>query len=368
MTQNYKLSNEIKEFIIEQKKNNGKLSCRSMVDIIKDRFHIEISKSLINRVIKEQNLSAPVGRRRINEIVTPVKEIEVPATAPEIQVVKPEKPVKEPAIPIKEPEMPVIKPEIPIIKPEISVIKPEIPIKVPEIPIKEAEIPEIKPIIPPKPALKIPEANFIWQGADFMENGGFFFLKTADFKLDLTFSLAELLSAYFPGLSRESHQAIIETLIYSPYFKNKRDLCLLIGAEVSEEAIKQYSEQLVMVPFLQLKDVATKVGIVYNSSEINWLWKEVLLRLSSYIVHFFPPEYQFLDFQAMLKRFYFLPGKLIKRTGMVTVQLICPKGFFGLNDIIWQEGFSHAAARVNEAKILTSKKEQIWINPQVQYP
>lgn len=60
---NYKLSPEIKEFIINQKKSNSLSSCRNLVPLIKERFKITLSKSLINNVIKEANLSSLVGRR-----------------------------------------------------------------------------------------------------------------------------------------------------------------------------------------------------------------------------------------------------------------------------------------------------------------
>ena len=62
-----KLNEEIKQFIIQQKKANPELSCRGMISLIKERFQVNLSKSLINNVIKEQNLSGPVeegGKKR----------------------------------------------------------------------------------------------------------------------------------------------------------------------------------------------------------------------------------------------------------------------------------------------------------------
>jgi len=295
MSKNYKLSIAIKQFIIEEKNKDTNLSCRGMAALIKERFQVDLSKSLINNVFKESGLSNSVGRRREKQAV-------IPSSPP-------------------------------------------------------AQFPE-----------KFPEIKFIRQEADFMENGGFFFLKTADLKLGLTFRLAECLSGYFPGLSNQSHQAIIEALIYAPYFKNKKDLWLFIGAEVPEEALTRYSQQLILVPILELKGSAEKAGISRNFIEINDLWKESLSQLNLYIVHFFPPEYQYLDYMAMQARFYCLPGKLEKKPGLLIIQLFYPSGFFGFNDIIWQEGFSSAANRVNDAKIFTPEKEQIWINPQMQFP
>ncbi len=286
MVKNYKLKEEIKEFIIEQKKAKPKLSCRSLALLIKECFQISLSKSLINNVIKQSNLSSPVGRRRIKEA-----------------------------------------------------------------------------IIAKKPA----ETQVARQEAEFMENGGFFFLKAADLKLGLTARLAEIFAGYLPDLSQQNIQAIIETLIYSPLFKRKESLWLLVGKEVSEDSLAQYSQQLVNVPFLELKEAVVKLGINHKLNEINELYQKCLLRLSAYIVHFFPLEYQFLDFLAMQKRFYGLPAKIERKGNLLTIQLFYPEGFFGINDIIWQEGFSHAANRLNEAKIFTPAKEQIWISPQVQF-
>jgi len=286
MTKYCKLNEEIKQFIIQQKKANPKLSCRGLTSLIKERFQVNLSKSLINNVIKQSNLSSPVGRKRVKEAIT----------------------FKKPA-----------------------------------------------------------ETQITGQQVEFMENGGFFFLKAADLKLGLTSHLVEILSGYFPGLTKENHQAITEALIYSPLFKNKKSLWLLTGREVLEESLTQYLQHLIPVPFLQLKESVARLGINHNISEINGLWRGCLLRLNAYIVHFFPPEYQFLDFLAMQERFYCLPARLERKGGLLIIQLFYPKGFFGINDIIWQEGFSYATNRVNEAKILTPHNEQIWISPQVQF-
>ncbi len=214
---------------------------------------------------------------------------------------------------------------------------------------------------------KSTETQITRQEPEFMENGGLFFLKAADIKLGLISHLAEILSGYFPGLTKENHQATIESLIYSPLFKNKKSLWLLIGREVPEESLTQYSQQLIQVPFSELKELVAKLGINHNFNEINVLWEKCLLRLNSYILHFFPPEYQFLDFLAMQERFYSLPARLERKGGLLIIQLFYPSGFFWLNDIIWQEGFSCAANRVNESKIFTADGEQIWLSPQVQF-
>ncbi len=58
----YKLKDEVVEFILRQKQENPNISCRKLVDIIQETFQISVSKSSINIIIKEANLSNPVGR------------------------------------------------------------------------------------------------------------------------------------------------------------------------------------------------------------------------------------------------------------------------------------------------------------------
>lgn len=286
MVKNYKLSEEIRQFIIDQKKADSKLSCRGLTSLINERFHVNLSKSLINNVIKQSNLSSPVGRKRVRAAIAPKK---------------------------------------------------------------------------------LPEVQVITQKAEFLENSGFFFLKAADLKLGFTSRLSEILSGYIPGVSRQSQQGIIEALIYGPYFKDKKNLSIFIGAEVPDETLAQYAEQVLLIPFPQLKESVNNLGIDCKANEINSLWKESLLRLNSYIVHFFPPEYQFLGFTEMKDRFYCLPGKLERKEGLLIIQLFYPIGFYWVNDIIWQEGFPSAVNKVNDAKIITPENEQIWISPQVAF-
>lgn len=70
----YKLKPEIKDFILEQKKADPKLSCRSLGNVIEQKFQIKVSKSSINAVFKEAGLSLPVGRRQKKQKETLPKE------------------------------------------------------------------------------------------------------------------------------------------------------------------------------------------------------------------------------------------------------------------------------------------------------
>ena len=59
----HKLKPEILSFIIENKRNNPALSCRNLTALIIEQFQINVSKSSINAIFKENNLSMPIGRR-----------------------------------------------------------------------------------------------------------------------------------------------------------------------------------------------------------------------------------------------------------------------------------------------------------------
>ncbi|MDD5692813.1 MAG: hypothetical protein PHP10_06545, partial [Candidatus Omnitrophica bacterium] len=60
----HKLKPEVINFIVENKKNNPSLSCRSLTSLIFEKLNIRVSKSSINAIFKENNLSMPIGRRR----------------------------------------------------------------------------------------------------------------------------------------------------------------------------------------------------------------------------------------------------------------------------------------------------------------
>lgn len=69
MSNFYKITPEIREFIINQKRANPVLSCRGMVALIDKSFSLKLSKSMINNIIKESKLNSPVGRRRIRPVL-----------------------------------------------------------------------------------------------------------------------------------------------------------------------------------------------------------------------------------------------------------------------------------------------------------
>ncbi len=63
----HKLKPEILDFILETKKSQPLISCRSMAAEIEKKFSLKVSKSSINAVFKSASLSLPVGRRSIKQ-------------------------------------------------------------------------------------------------------------------------------------------------------------------------------------------------------------------------------------------------------------------------------------------------------------
>lgn len=58
----HKLSPEVVTYIVEQKRANPGLGCRRLAELVSDRFQINVSKSSVNNVIKNADMSNTVGR------------------------------------------------------------------------------------------------------------------------------------------------------------------------------------------------------------------------------------------------------------------------------------------------------------------
>lgn len=59
----YKLKKEVVDFILANKKDDPSLSCRALSSLLEKEFGQTVSKSSINKILKEADLSSPVGRR-----------------------------------------------------------------------------------------------------------------------------------------------------------------------------------------------------------------------------------------------------------------------------------------------------------------
>lgn len=306
MVKPYKLKDEIKQFIVEKKKIDTKLSCRKLVSLIKEQFNINLSKSTINAIIKENSLSGKVGRPRIR-LITASPKIE-----PIFEAVNFVSPVLEP-VHTKEDTLPVSPP------------KPQ-PIAIETVEEESADI----------------------------ANGGAIFLLMVDYKSGLTNFLAQKILAYMPDLSQDIIRLLLQLRVYGQIIKEEQCLVRLLGKQLTGEYLAFYYEQIAKIPLNQLNPDFTGLGLERNINEINMLYKECLLCLNRQAQKLFLPSvYQFLDFSAMCERFYSLIARVTRKDTVITVQFLYPANFKAVHDIVWQEDFKFAVSALNKERLFT---------------
>ena len=188
----YKVKPDIIKFILEQKKKNLSLSCRVLVKIVKDRFSLFLSKSAVNKIIKDAGLSSPVGRKRKYlskpKVSSVESKIKILPAKKEIFLPKEEQPPK--LLEEKEQKQPVI--ELPV-KSEIIKEEPreKIEAKIEHIEIKEDKI---------------------------FDNMGSFFLKAMELELADAPILARMLDKDIRGEFFKELGFIDNILLYLPCF------------------------------------------------------------------------------------------------------------------------------------------------------
>jgi hypothetical protein len=361
MAEPYKLKDEIKKFIIEKKKINPKLSCRSITPLIKENFGINLSKSTINAIIKENNLSNKVGRPRIRQkaLTKPVELLPVvPIILKVIEEIEPQAQIK-PAE-----DIPQSQPIIPVVQEEVKPLEPIKPVELPLEPVV-SKAPEVIIPEPALPAEDIPKAQPIGiksvreNGQSYyIENGGAFFLMIADQKSGLTDFLAGKFAPYMPDLSKDIIRMLIRGRIYSQIFQDKLEPWGFLGKELICQDRGFYYEQLSKIPLKQLDMDFFRLGLEQNINDINNLYKQCLFRLNSLVqAFFFPSVYQFLDFTTMHNRFYALIAKIEVKGGLVDTQLFYRDNFRLVNDIVWQEDFKFVVNKINAEKIFAEGEQ-----------
>jgi hypothetical protein len=321
MAKPYKLRSEIEQFIVEKKREDSKFSCRKLVLLIKEKFGLDLSKSSINAIIKENSLSAKIGRPRVRQK-------------------KPALIVKEP---VAEPELPVPKPEFP----EVPVFEARnFPLPAPEIAIAKAEP------APARPASPLIEFAPSGERIVNIENGGALFLLMADYKFGLTLFLAQKISVYLTDLPKENIRILIQARIYRQMLKEDSSVWKFLGKELTSGRLDFYYEQLEKLPFEKLSADFASLGLPSNISDSNELYKQSLLYLNKQVKELFLPSvYQFLDFPAMRERFYNLAARIERKDSMFVAGFLYPAGFQAIYDIVWQDDFKSAVSSINKERV-----------------
>lgn len=248
----YKIDRKVVEFIIKKKAVEPNLGCRHLALLIKEQFGVDISKSSVNSVIKEADLSKRVGRPRkarkpeirfpqeaftlLEKLQAPVKPEQVlPEKTQKIEL--PQKP-EIPAKPIILPEVEAPKPpQIVPIQPEEKISpEPLKPVPAPEIPLEEEpkkpileEKPKPEPIqpapveAPQKKKTSLADITSFLQPIPINENEvldslGAYFLKAAEWEISKASILGNIVREFMPEIEPKQAEIKSNILLYFPAF------------------------------------------------------------------------------------------------------------------------------------------------------
>ncbi|MBU1726883.1 MAG: hypothetical protein KJ880_04575 [Candidatus Omnitrophica bacterium] len=207
----HKFKQEVRDFIIEQKKTNPNLGCRNLVDLIEEKFQVKVSKSSVNSIIKNAGLSSPIGRRlkkkrrkfKLPPVLLPQEPpapqltIQIPTEEP------PETPKEEPAItpPVE------IQPEAPV-----EEKPPEKPIEAPAeaLPTEKAAEPPPLEAMPEMPAPPVSEPAI---APSEIESSGAILLKAADCLLGGSNQIVRIIKSHL-SLKEDGLKPKIDSCIY----------------------------------------------------------------------------------------------------------------------------------------------------------
>jgi len=201
----YKLTDEVIDFVIQQKKEMPKISVRKLAELTSRTFDINVSKSSVNTILKDSSLSSPVGRR----IGASVKHkgYKIPEQRKEQIFSAPPKPKKEK---IPAPATPKIAeaPKKESVRSEVA--KPHR--------LDKNEMSTQKPAIPAAPAasLKVSGERVRYDGM------GSIFLKAAEWDLSGKSLLGGLFEEHIQGYSTADIHALSEILLYLEIFGVQR--------------------------------------------------------------------------------------------------------------------------------------------------
>ena len=94
----YKFKKEVIDFVLQQKRTDYGLGCRQLAALTSEKFKIQASKSSINAIIKNANLSNSIGRRPSTEPVP--KKFQIPSQKKQqlLSEVRLQQPQREPVV------------------------------------------------------------------------------------------------------------------------------------------------------------------------------------------------------------------------------------------------------------------------------
>ena len=223
---------------------------------------------------------------------------------------------------------------------------------------------------------------------DFIENGGYFFLKAALLKACLIPRIAGFLSKYYEDLHRDLLEALIEGYIFVSILNKTNDLQYFVGREFNLVQMEEFVEKLNNMPCEELNSLFIQLDHNYKLNNMKELGERSICYLNSFAqANFFPESYKKTTISEMKVRFYALRASIKKSPNLLEIQLLYPEdfpyrkqadwqedldiqmlypnGFPTKNDIVWQQALLHAVNMVNESQILTLDQAQVRFNPNI---
>lgn len=192
----YKLKPEIRDFLIDYKKSNPQTSCRQLVEVLFQQFQQRLSKSSVNFIIKQAELSSPVGRR----------EYGTPRNKKFVLPTQQKKPLF-PALPaIAKPAQPGIHK-----KPSGKENSPVFNVQ------SDVKMSSLKIFTPPS-RLDIDKKSSTQTAASFCDKAGCFFLKAAEWQLAGQSVMGQLFNKFTPAGNAAATTKAADVLIYAQLF------------------------------------------------------------------------------------------------------------------------------------------------------
>lgn len=382
----YKLSAEIRDFIIDRKKADPQLSCRILAPLIARRFNVPISKSSINAIFKEQGLSKPVGRTRIRvKVAQPQSNVagtlrdlpRLDAPAAQTETIVKAEPVQEMAPPPL--EVIVESPSaVPVAEPVTTGPAPVVPVVVEPPAAPQVTIPVEPVMAAPEPVINVqlsqnaervnvaplPEFLNIRTDHVFVANGGCFFLLAADNKTGTSAFVADAISRKLPKLPKAFIHTLVLAEMFKPIFRNIEDFWVFLGREIKEPVYSHYLGEIQGLSFEELFPALDNLELERKASNFKELFRESLLLIHSrFQSQFLPGGYRAFDLLTMFSKFYALRGRVEKNSNLLIIHLLYDAQFRWIQDIVWLEDFAYAVNKINEVIVKTADDEQIWIDP-----
>ncbi len=271
----YKLTPELKEFIIKQKGDNPPLSCRKISLLIKREFNVSLSKSSVNNILKNAGTivvsSVPLADGDpLSGKILPLEAEPAPAVQEEAKIISVEP--DEAAVPHEVPPAEVVPPaaeeSVPVAEQEAKVMPVEqasetaVPHEVPPVeiapPAAEEPVPAAEQeakVIPVEPAHMETIARLAPVEAGVCS--GLVLFKAIDYIVGGTAAFAEAISARV-GTRDEDLREKIEALMYAAFLEAAQipgrdaiaQIQALTGKAITQELLGQEAQKLQGMPKL----------------------------------------------------------------------------------------------------------------------